>query len=75
MPFLFAHQGRANRMPNFGQRVHAFQCWAGKVSVVGVEADEAVFNSSIIARRSEIAVRINAIEMTSHRKKNIAQSA
>lgn len=45
------------------------------MSVVGVEADEAVFNSSIIARRSEIAVRINAIEMTSHRKKNIAQSA
>ena len=39
------------------------------MSVAGVEAAEAVLNMSIIALRSEIAVRINATETTSHRKK------
>ena len=39
------------------------------MSVAGVEAVETVLNSSIIARRREIAVRINATETTSHRKK------
>ena len=39
------------------------------MSVAGVEAAEAVLNMSIIARRWEIAVRINATETASHRKK------